>query len=53
MHPYQCANCQSWHEGASLYLSTAPRDRYGRVTPEYRDDPATPVFCSEECRSNV
>ena len=51
MHPYQCSHCNGLFEGACLYLTTTPRDRYGRVLATYRDDPTTPVFESESCRN--
>lgn len=45
---YQCSQCGGWHEGAALHLTTAPRDRYGRLARDY----GGPKFCSTHCRDH-
>jgi hypothetical protein len=50
---WRCETCGSWHDGASFYPTDVPRDQWGRVTREARDNPATPRYCSEACREAV
>ncbi len=49
-HVHECASCGRLTEGATLYLTDAPRDCYGRIRRDYADSrPVT--FCSERCRT--
>lgn len=50
MSVWQCAACDSWHDGAAHYPTNVPRDPWGRVERVALDDKDTPRYCSDECR---